>query len=404
MTEKAFPYAVVLDIAFAGYGVLRSLAAYGIPLIGFYNSKTLPESYTRLCKRKIFFRNNDELLEQLITLPESLDKMPVLILTTDTYVEYYVKNRQALEGKYLMNMPDNVTVDLLMNKNKFKDFAKENGVLIPRSFEIRNDDDMEKLRGILRFPVIMKPYMRTEAWLASGFKKAYIVPDFERLSELYETVSAAENYFILQEYIQGNDDHIEYCLTYFSGSGECKIAFTGQKIRQWPVTTGSTATTIPKRNDWIRNETERIFKILNYSGFGSIEYKRDAQDGKYYLIEPTVGRLNQQEYVATLAGYNIPLEAYRDLTGIDIRPREAERNNIVYIDELAEVQSVWVHFRCKLLTFPQWMKSLRGKRYYRYFNGNDLSVFFLGIPAKVYHKLLHTVKALFGRANHVQQH
>ena len=403
MTEKAFPCAVVLDIAFAGYGVLRSLAAYGIPLIGFYNSKTLPESYTRLCKRKIFFKNNDELLQQLIKLPESLDKMPVLILTTDTYVEFYVKNRQVLEGKYLMNMPDNVTVDLLMNKNKFKDFAKENGVLIPRSFEIRNDNDLKKLSGILRFPVIMKPYMRTEAWLASGFKKAYIVPDFERLSELYETVSVAENYFILQEYIQGNDDHIEYCLTYFSRWSECKVAFTGQKIRQWPVSTGSTATTIPVKNDWICNETERIFRILNYSGFGSIEYKRDAQDGKYYLIEPTVGRLNQQEYVATLAGYNIPLEAYRDLTGIDIKPREAERNSIVYIDELAEVQSVWVHFRRKLLTFSQLRKSLQGKRYYRYFNGNDLSVFFLGMPAKVYHKLLHTVKTFFGRANHVQQ-
>jgi hypothetical protein len=49
-------------------------------------------------------------------------------------------------------------------------------------------------------------------------------------------------------------------------------------------------------------------------------------------------------------------------------------------------------------------KSLQGKRYYRYFNGNDLSVFFLGMPAKVYDKFLHAVKTFFGRANHIQQH
>jgi predicted ATP-grasp superfamily ATP-dependent carboligase len=343
------------------------------------------------------------LLQQLLKLSESLDKIPVLILTTDAYVEFYVKNRSALEGKFLMNMPDNETVDLLMNKNKFKDFARENGILIPRSCEVRNLADMEKLKGILRFPVIIKPYMRTNNWLASGFKKAYIIPDFEELMELYKTVSVAENYFILQEYIRGNDDHIEYCLTYFSGSGDCKIAFTGQKIRQWPVTTGSTATTIPKRNDWIRDETVRIFKALNYTGFGSIEYKKDEQDGKYYLIEPTVGRLNQQEYVATLAGYNIPLSAYTDLAGIEIRPREPENNTIVYIDELAEIQSVWVHFRRNHLTFSQWIKTLQGKRYYRYFNGDDLGVFCLGLPAKVYFKLLTLVKTIFVRTDHALQ-
>jgi len=404
MTGKELPYVVVLDIAFAGYGILRSLTDYNIPLIGFCSSRAMPESYTRLCRKKIFFNNTNELLEELVGIPDGLNTMPVLILTTDNHVEFYVKNRTKLENKFLINMPDNDQVDLLMNKNRFKDFAINNRILIPRSFETRNVDDLEKLRAILRFPVILKPYMRTEAWLASGFKKAYIVPDFGKLIELYKTISRVENYFILQEYIQGNDDQIEYCLAYFSRQGDCKMTFTGQKIRQWPVATGSTATTIPKRNDWIRKETERIFRTLNYSGFGSIEYKRDARYGKYYLIEPTVGRLNQQEYVATLAGFNIPLAAYRDLTGIDIRPREVERNNIIYIDELAEVQSAWVHFRSKLLTLPQWLKSLRGKRYYRYFNGKDLSVFFLGLPAKVYQKMLHIGKAFFERTDHALQH
>jgi predicted ATP-grasp superfamily ATP-dependent carboligase len=52
------------------------------------------------------------------------------------------------------------------------------------------------------------------------------------------------------------------------------------------------------------------------SGFGGIEYKRDARDGRFLIIEPTVGRTNWQKEVATLAGVNIPLMAYRHELGL----------------------------------------------------------------------------------------
>ena len=42
-----------------------------------------------------------------------------------------------------------------------------------------------------------------------------------------------------------------------------------------------------------------------------MEYKRDARSGRYYMIEPTVGRTDFQEEVATLNGINIPAAAYR---------------------------------------------------------------------------------------------
>jgi hypothetical protein len=52
------------------------------------------------------------------------------------------------------------------------------------------------------------------------------------------------------------------------------------------------------------------------SGFGGIEYKRDARDGRFLIIEPTVGRTDWQEEVATLAGVNIPLMACRHELGL----------------------------------------------------------------------------------------
>ena len=41
-----------------------------------------------------------------------------------------------------------------------------------------------------------------------------------------------------------------------------------------------------------------------------MEYKRDARNGQFYMVEPTVGRTGYQEEVATLNGVNIPYAAY----------------------------------------------------------------------------------------------
>jgi hypothetical protein len=49
---------------------------------------------------------------------------------------------------------------------------------------------------------------------------------------------------------------------------------------------------------------------------GSMEYKRDERDGRFYVIEPTVARTDYQEEVATLNGVNIPLAAYRYELGL----------------------------------------------------------------------------------------
>lgn len=381
------PPVVVLDTAYAGYGVLRSLYPYGIPIIGFCSSRSMPESHTNLCFRKIYYRDETDLILKLTELPQSLKIKPVLILTTDFYVEFFLRNRARLEHIYQILMPPDDLVNMLLDKNKFSEYAKNNNILIPKSFEVRSATDLKDLKDSGKFPVILKPFKRTPEWEHAGCKKAYVLEGFDALESFYEQISKIEKEVIIQEYIEGNDDQVEYCLTYFSSDHTCIASFTGQKLRQWPVGTGSTATTVPTQNGFLAAETIRLFQSVGYIGFGSVEYKRDRKDGRYFLMEPTVGRLNQQEYVATLSGFNIPLAAYCDLTGVKINPTETIRTNVVYIDELAEIQSVYIHIKNKLITVTGWLRSLRGKRYYRYFNVSDPAVFFIGLPAKTILKL-----------------
>jgi D-aspartate ligase len=57
----------------------------------------------------------------------------------------------------------------------------------------------------------------------------------------------------------------------------------------------------------LERTTREILDQISYLGFGGVEYKRDARDGRFLIIEPTVGRTDWPEEVAALAGVNIPL-------------------------------------------------------------------------------------------------
>ncbi len=54
-----------------------------------------------------------------------------------------------------------------------------------------------------------------------------------------------------------------------------------------------------------------------------MEYKRDSRDGKFYMVEPTVGRTDYQEEIAVLNGINLPLVVYRGELGMSAPPPTA---------------------------------------------------------------------------------
>jgi len=67
----------------------------------------------------------------------------------------------------------------------------------------------------------------------------------------------------------------------------------------------------------------------------SMEFKHDRQIGKFFMIEPTVGRTDWQEEVATLNGVNIPLAAYRDLMDLPALGQTASRRAVAWRESYA---------------------------------------------------------------------
>jgi predicted ATP-grasp superfamily ATP-dependent carboligase len=392
--NKSLPWAIVLHIAYTGYGVVRSLYSYGIPIIAFQKDLSSPESKSRLCEQIITFNDNDELMKRLISFAKEKPEKPVLFITSDIYVELFLKFRRIFEDNIRIHYPDSDVVQLLLSKDKFIDYAKCNNLAIPKSFKIRTIDDLEKNIDEIIFPAIVKPFVKSPRWLSAKLDKAYLVHSQDELNKLYKRIMEIEPNLLVQEWVPGPDSNVEYCLTYFDKNTECLASFTGAKIRQWPVGTGSTASTKPTKNEWIKNQTIQIFKELHYRGFGSIEYKKHAINGMYYIMEPTVGRPNQQSYVATVNGINMPLIAYESLTGLSFTSYVNKYPPITYIDEWADLASSLVHMKKGEIRISDYLNSIKGKKSFRFFNMRDFDVFLFSFISAIKYCLKSFFRAL----------
>ena len=374
MTGDLIPV-VVLDVGYGGYGIVRSLVSYGIPVIGFCNHGKRPEYRTELCDRKVYFKGESDLIDKLEQTVSGLSGKPVLYVTTDKYVSLIIKNRKFFDEHFLIQLPANDVLELLLDKTAFTDYALEQNILVPRTHNLYQEEDLQYISNNLSFPLILKPFNRTAAWRNAKLSKAYYLNNADELRKVYDKIHPVEPRLMVQEWVPGGDSNVHYCLVYFNEKRECLASFTGYKVRQWPVGTGTACSTAPLNESFVTERTVEILKNVNYSGFGSVEFKLHDLNGRYYLIEPTVGRFEQIGYVATINGVNLPLRCYNYLTGAGIEEAPPPAGSVLFVDEPADLASAVVHMRRRLLNLRGYIKSLKGSKGFRYYNKHDRKVF-----------------------------
>jgi len=115
-------------------------------------------------------------------------------------------------------------------------------------------------------------------------------------------------------------------------SGRPLRFFTGRKLSAFPAGVGSTATCIaaPEAHEQLEALTVRLTIRAQYAGIGGLEFKRDVKTGEFFIIEPTVGRTDWQEEIATLSGANIPMAALLYAMGQSVPHIDRTRGRVAW--------------------------------------------------------------------------
>lgn len=312
MTTEKTP-AVIVGAGLNGLGVARSLAQAGVPVWLLDADARRPEMHTRTATPlPIRACHGEALIEELMRLGAShfAGMRPVLFLTQEESVAAVSRHRERLSGLYRFSLPPMDVVGTLQHKQGFQSVAERLGSPIPALAHIRTPADLAVLENF-HYPAAIKPGKRFARY-DRQFKKAYRVENAGQAVSLLHDMLAVMPDIVVQEWIEGPDSSIYFCLQYIDSQGDVVASFSGRKIRSWPPRVGGTAscTAAPEVHDELSSLTTRFFKSAGVIGMASMEFKFDARNDAWRMIEPTIGRTDYQEEVATLNGVNLPLAAW----------------------------------------------------------------------------------------------
>jgi predicted ATP-grasp superfamily ATP-dependent carboligase len=330
--------AVVVGAQGNGLGVVRSLASAGVPAIVVGDNLRDPAMWSRWCKRHLVERSfGRPLVDGLLKLQRTMPTRPVLILTDELSVNTVSEHRAELSAFYRLRLPSPTMVAALGDKELFQRFAEAQALPVPRTIVVKGESDLDQIAQ-LGSPVIIKPadkFLVHMGWI-ERLSVAQTIGDAAATCRRFLSLGETP---VVQEWIDGPDSSIYFALFHCGQSPASRSIFFGRKIAANPPRVGSTALCVPapEAADVLRPVTEKFLDASHYEGLGSLEYKWNPRDRRFVIIEPTVGRTDSQEEIATLNGLNLALVAYCYELGLPI-PEHKQVDAVAWRESLRSMR------------------------------------------------------------------
>lgn len=364
--------AYVLGLSATGLGVLRSLGRRRIPLYAATWDPHDPARSSRFAKTRLCpdpVTQPKHLLDFLLAESQRLGQTPVLFTAGDAATLFLAEHQDHLRGRFLFHSLPAQLMTALINKAQQYQLAAAAGISIPETFLVSAPQDLDGARHRVRYPAFIKPCY-SHRWRKVFHCKGIQVSDPEQLRQRLAEVFCHGFEVVVQSVITGPAENLRSVCCYLGPAGKVLALLGQRKIRQFPVDQGVgtlvESVEVPAQADAV----VRFLTGLGYRGPAEVEFKWDDSDGTWKLIEFNV-RLWEQNALATACGLDFPYIQYLDLTGSPPAPRTTFRRNVRWLAFWPDLHAMVVLKRRGLISFRQWLASLRGVRVHAFFAMDD---------------------------------
>jgi predicted ATP-grasp superfamily ATP-dependent carboligase len=356
-----------------GLQTARILAGRGVPVVGLVDNPRHFGARTNACAEIITADCSSEgLVEALANLGERLGRTSVLLPCTDPAVSILSRHRARLEDRFVLPLAPHDVVETLMNKLSFARYADEAGLAAPHTEVLSNRGDAEAASRRVRYPSVLKPALKSQAWAGHTSAKGFRVGDVGEMLAVYDQVAGWSPQLLLQEWVEGGEEGLFSCNCYFDRQGQPLVTFVARKVRQWPPDIGTSASGVECRNDDVLTETLKVFGGLGFHGLAYLEMKRDTRTGRLQIIEPNVGRPTGRSAIAEAAGVELVYTAYCDAAGLPLpATREQQFVGTKWLDLRRDLQAAVVARRRGDLSIREWGRSVRGPKAHAIWSRRD---------------------------------
>lgn len=360
---------------YIGLSTIRCLGVHGIHTVAVdYSTENTYGAESKYCSERQIaphYRNDKEgFIRFLKEYAKKQSAPPVLIPCHDNYVEVVDEYLNELKEYYLIPQTEQGLYMKTMDKELLHNLAIEHGIAVPETLAVDEENLFEKVESILKYPCLVKP-TDSPAFTSVFRKKLFKVFNKEELIEALEKSKNANLEVIIQRIIPGFDDHMYTFDAYLNQESKVTHWVTCQKYRQYPINFGASVYTGQKYVPELYDIGAKFLENIGFKGFVEIEFKKDADTGKYYLIELNV-RITNLNQLLYKAGVNFPYITYRELTGDPIEPMAVKKDtNLVFRYTYEDLLAIKAYIKTGQLTKAEIKESLRKPRVHAIWDWKD---------------------------------
>jgi D-aspartate ligase len=315
--DQAVP-ALVLGNGVTVLGVLRILGRAGIPY--YVLNRADPLLARSRSFRPLPARFGTPTPGSLSGWLRSLDiDRAVLLPCSDIWATEVARADAEVRARFRASIAPPDTLERLVDKGRFAQTLAE--LAIPRPWsqvlsEVRDLDAVpeERLDGAFLKPRDSQRFIRT-------FNvKAFMVESRAEAVRLLGKAHAAGLHLILQEYIPGPASNHFFIDGFVDRRGRIRTLFARQRLRMYPKLFGNSTYMRSARLDEVPGAVDSITRLLRgitYRGVFSAEFKLDARDGVFKILEVNARPWWYIDFAAR-CGVDVASMAYHDALGTEV--------------------------------------------------------------------------------------
>jgi D-aspartate ligase len=315
--------AVVMNVFYTGLGIARSLGERGIPVLGLSSRRWIFGNFTRYARILV---SPDSRLEPealvvfLLGLGKKLSSRAIIFPTRDDDLIFLDRFRAELEPYFSIVAADAEPLEACLDKSQTAAWAQRAGVAAPKCWTVRQREDIDAVAREASYPCVLKPlsahhWRRAGNWQLVGSRKAIAAGSEAELRAQYQTIAQADERAIVQEMIPGGDENLLITACYLDRKSQWVAAFNTRKLVQVPEGLGTGCIVESVHRPELFAPAETLLRAMGFQGVAEVEFKWDARDGQYKLIEVNP-RPWDQHRLGNACGVDLIFAAYCDHAGL----------------------------------------------------------------------------------------
>jgi D-aspartate ligase len=279
--------AIILGGDCGSLGVARSLGRHRIPVCFVTDNSNPIAKFSRYTKLSLAWRGTQH-KDAVADLRDLANRHGMrgwaLFPAADAEVQLVAQNHAELSKVFRLVTPTWDVAQWALDKTLTYRRAATLGIDSPKTYQPRDRRDIETLD--CRFPLVLKPAIK-ESRNVFTLAKAWRVDDRAALLSRYDEAAAAvgHDHIVIQELIPGGGSaQFSYAGVWDRGSPVASLI--ARRTRQYPTDFGRTSTFVETiQNEEVEAAASKFLASLDYTGIAEIEFKFDARDRRYKILD-----------------------------------------------------------------------------------------------------------------------